>query len=84
MKQFLIDYFLLIIIGMFIAYALVDNMINNVPKVHKYRIEIIDEDIYYTDSFRMYGNNLIFEAEGKQVIVNTDYIITSELEKVPD
>jgi hypothetical protein len=32
----------------------------------------------------MYGNNLIFEADGKQVIVNTDYIITSELEKVPD
>ena len=84
MKQFLIDYFLLIIIGMFIAYALIDNMINNVPKVHKYRIEIIDEGTYYTDSFRMYGNNLIFDADGKQVIVNTDYIITSDLEKVPD
>lgn len=51
---------------------------------YKYQIRLMDGHVYSTNSFRMYGNNLIFDTEDEQVIINAQYVITSELEKVPD
>jgi beta-lactam-binding protein with PASTA domain len=83
MKQFVKTYIVLIPFVLVLGAAVITKFVNS-PKPKKYRINVMDGATYHADSFRMYGNNLIFEADGKQVIVNTDYIITSELEKVPD
>lgn len=83
MKQFIRNYIALIPFVLVLSVAIIVKLLQS-PKEKKYCVKVIDERTYYTDSFRMYGDNLIFDADGKQMIVNTPYIITSELEKVPD
>ena len=66
--------------GMVLGYVVLSNMLRHKSTPKKYVIHTEDGTVYKTDTFRIYGNSIIFDTNKQRVITN-HYVITCNIEE---